>query len=135
MRLYRVLFVCIGNACRSQMAEAFASAYGSDVMIAKSAGLYPADTIPSITVQLMLEKNISLDGCVSKGFDQTGRDFDLIVNMSGLPLGPLMSVPVRDWKVDDPIRLSEAQHRTVRDRIEVLVQNLILELRRKSNRR
>jgi protein-tyrosine-phosphatase len=135
MRLYRVLFVCIGNACRSQMAEAFASAYGSDVMIARSAGLYPAEMIPPVTKQLMLEKNISLDGCVSKGFDQTGTDFDLIVNMSGLPLGPLMSVPVRDWKVDDPIRLSEAQHRAVRDRIEVLVQNLILELRRKTNRR
>ena len=134
MRLYRVLFVCIGNACRSQMAEAFARTYGSDVMAARSAGLYPADMIPPVTRQLMLEKNISLDDCVSKGFDQTGRDFDLIVNMSGLPLGPLMSVPVRDWKVDDPIRLSEAQHRAVRDRIEVLVQNLILELRRKNRR-
>ncbi len=135
MRHYRVLFVCIGNACRSQMAEAFARAYGADVMVAKSAGLYPADMIPSTTVQLMLEKNISLNGCVPKGFDQTGTNFDLIVNMSGLPLGVALPVPVREWKVDDPIRLPEEQHRAVRDRIESLVQNLILEFRRKRDSR
>ena len=135
MRNYRVLFVCIGNACRSQMAEAFARTYGADVMVAKSAGLYPADMIPPTTAQLMLEKNISLNGCVPKGFEQTGANFDLIVNMSGLPLGAGLSVPVRDWKVDDPIRLPEKQHRAVRDRIEMLVQSLILELRRKQNSR
>ena len=38
----RVLFICIGNACRSQMAEAFAKAYGSDILIVQSAGLAPA---------------------------------------------------------------------------------------------
>ena len=42
----RVLFVCIGNACRSQMAEAFARAYGSDVLVASSAGLFPAKAVP-----------------------------------------------------------------------------------------
>jgi arsenate reductase len=135
MRNYRVLFVCIGNACRSQMAEAFARAYGSDVMVAQSVGLYPADIVSPTTAQLMLEKNISLDGRVPKGFDQTGTNFDLVVNMSGLPLAVTLPVPVRDWKVDDPIRLSEEQHRAVRDRIESLVQNLILEFRRKRDSR
>src|SRR5271156_244497 len=47
----RVLFVCIGNSCRSQMAEAFARAYGSDVMVAQSAGLSPATTISAVTKQ------------------------------------------------------------------------------------
>lgn len=135
MRNYRVLFVCIGNACRSQMAEAFARTYGSDVMVAKSVGLSPADMVSLTTARLMIEKNISLDGCVPKGFDQTGTDFDLIVNMSGLPLGVTLPVPVRDWKVDDPVRLPEQQHRAVRDHIESLVQNLILEFRRKRDRR
>ena len=47
----RVLFVCIGNACRSQMAEAFARTYGSDVMIAASAGLAPAMGVAPDTMQ------------------------------------------------------------------------------------
>jgi arsenate reductase len=42
----RVLFVCVGNACRSQMAEAFARAYGSDVLVPASAGFIPAAKVP-----------------------------------------------------------------------------------------
>jgi len=135
MRYSRVLFVCIGNACRSQMAEAFARTYGSDVLVAKSAGLYPAETVSPVTARLMFEKNIALEGSVPKGLEQTGTNFDLIVNMSGLPLPPDLASPVRKWDVEDPVWLSEARHREVRDRIESLVQNLILELRRKRDRR
>jgi arsenate reductase len=131
MRLYRVLFVCIGNACRSQMAEAFARTYGSDVIIAKSAGLRPCDMVAPATVQLMLEKHISLDGCIPKGLDETGTNFDLIVNMSGLPLPAGVNVPVRHWKVEDPIWLPEDRHREVRDQIEKLVQDLLTEFRKR----
>ena len=48
-----MLFVCIGNACRSQMAEGFARSYGADVMEAHSAGLAPAVSVPSLTRQVM----------------------------------------------------------------------------------
>ena len=44
----RVLFVCVGNACRSQMAEGFAHAYGADVMEPHSAGLAPAMAVPVV---------------------------------------------------------------------------------------
>jgi len=124
----RVLFVCIGNACRSQMAEAFARRYGSDVMEAASAGLSPCGIVSPVTAQLMLEKNIALDGCRSKGFDQTGTDFDLVVNMSGCPLH-LPRAPVREWCVEDPVSMDVNRHRAVRDQIETLVQKLILEFR------
>jgi protein-tyrosine-phosphatase len=128
MPRYRVLFVCIGNACRSQMAEAFARAYGSDIVSAESAGLCPASRIPPITVELMIEKNISLDGCSPKGMARTGTDFDRILNMSGEPL-PVVSAAVREWKVEDPICLPTERQRQIRDRIEALVRDLLAELR------
>ena len=130
MRRRRVLFVCIGNSCRSQMAEAFARAYGSDVLLAQSAGLSPCGTIFPPTEQVMLEKNISLEGCVSKGIDPVElAGFDLIVNLSGWPLPYPVSVPVREWAVEDPFGSSLERHRQIRDQIERLVQGLILELR------
>ena len=129
MRPHRVLFVCIGNACRSQMAEAFASARGGDVVRAGSAGLWPASRIPRITVELMLEKNISLDSRFPKGLDETGTGFDLIVNMSGEPLPAPVSAPVREWDVEDPIFLPTERQREIRDQIEALVRDLIAELR------
>jgi arsenate reductase (thioredoxin) len=130
MRRYRVLFVCTGNSCRSQMAEAFARRYGSDVLDPQSAGLAPAGFIAPDTRQAMLEKGIDLEGCESKGFDKTGNEFDLIVNMSRYPLSPLLPSPVREWKVDDPISLDLDRHREIRDQIEGLVVGLILEFRR-----
>ena len=114
------------------MAEGFARTYGSDVMIVKSAGLYPAAMVSPATIEYMLEKNIRLDGAVPKGLLETGADFDLIVNMSGLPLPAGIPAPVRMWNIEDPIGASPARHREIRDQIENLVQRLILELRKKS---
>ncbi len=129
MRPCRVLFVCIGNACRSQMAEAFARVYGQGVLEPASAGLAPAGFIAPDTLQVMAEKNIDLDGCQSKGLDQAGVHFDLIVNMSGYRLPSGGPTPMRDWDVPDPVALSLDRHRQVRDQIEALVNSLILEFR------
>ena len=134
MSACKVLFVCIGNACRSQMAEAFARRYGSDVIEAQSAGLAPCGMVSPVTKELMLEKNIDMSGHASKGFAQTGADFDLVVNMSGHRMPGGLRIPVREWRVQDPISLSTERHREVRDQIETLVQNLILELRREARK-
>ena len=56
----RVLFLCIGNSCRSPMAEGFAKCYGSDVMQAESAGLAPAGIVQPLTKKVMEEKNINI---------------------------------------------------------------------------
>jgi arsenate reductase (thioredoxin) len=135
MRLYRVLFVCIGNACRSQMAEAFARRYGSDVMVPASAGIHPCGMVAPATCRLMLEKNIDLDGCTSKGLAEAGTDVDLIVNMSGYALPKTVAAPVRVWEVEDPIGFTDERHREVRDEIERRVQILILELRKRRQTR
>lgn len=127
----RVLFICIGNSCRSQMAEAFARRYGSDVIEPESAGLAPCEIVAPLTRKVMLEKNIDLDGCRPKGLAETGGDFDLIINMSGRTL-PRMPAPVREWQVEDPIWVSPERHREIRDEIEMRVQKLILEFRREA---
>ena len=100
----RVLFICIGNSCRSQMAEGFARRYGSDVMIAASAGLAPAYMVARDTIRAMDEKNIDIRDQFPKSLKQLGRaNFDLFVNMSGYDLPPEIETPVREWDVPDPV--------------------------------
>jgi len=129
--LKRVLFVCIGNACRSQMAEGFARVYGSDVLVPASAGLAPARIVAPDTITAMDEKGIDVHDHFPKSIRHLGRvDFDLVVNLSGEPLPETLKCPVREWNVEDPIRMKYSAHCVVRDHIERLVMNLILELRR-----
>ncbi len=131
MRKDRVLFVCIGNACRSQMAEGFARRYGSDVMEVSSAGLAHAMEIPIETLQVMEERNIPLDGQFPKGLDDVEfGSFDLVINMSGIPLPPYLTMAVREWEVPDPVGKRIEYHRKVRDVIENLVMKLVVDLRR-----
>ena len=130
----RVLFLCIGNSCRSQMAEGFARKYGEDVMIAASAGLAPALGVAQDTVRTMDEKNINVRDHFPKSIHQLGRaQFDLIVNMSGFTLPEDVVTPTRHWDVQDPIGEDYKTYCNVRDQIEALVMALILELRRAEN--
>jgi len=125
-----VLFLCIGNACRSQMAEGFAKTYGKDVMTVESAGLSPAALMSPLTHQVMREKGISTDRHFPKDiklFDL--RKFDLVVNMSGVPFRGA-TAQVIEWAVKDPIGLNEKVYRQVRDEIELRVQKLIVQLRK-----
>jgi arsenate reductase len=129
-RPFRVLFVCLGNAIRSQMAEAFARRYGSDVMVARSAGLTPAGTVMPLTRKVMEEKNIDLEDAYPKSVaDHGGEPFDLVVNISGVPL-PASKAPVREWRVKDPMGGKEEAYRQAAEEIERMVMDLILELRR-----
>ena len=131
MKKARVLFVCIGNACRSQMAEAFARKYGSDVLEAYSAGLAPGVDIPQQTRDVMMEKGISLGDQFPKPLVSLDESkFDAVVNMSGYPLDGVKPPKLREWTVRDPYGAKDAVHRQVRDEIEKLVMGLILEFRR-----
>jgi arsenate reductase len=125
----RVLFVCIGNSCRSQMAEAFARAYGADALWVQSAGLGPAPMVAPLTRQILREKNVRSDDQFPKGLDMMAREkFDLVVNMSGhkftFPSGEMV-----EWVVRDPIGQTVETYRSVADQIEGLVMRLILEAR------
>jgi arsenate reductase len=130
-RVKKVLFLCIGNTCRRQMAEGFARKYGSDVMQPASAGLSPASIVQPLTKKVMEAKNINIDAQSPKNLNSVPlRSFDLIVNMSGMPLPTRVPMPVREWPIEDPIGRSEEIYEAVRDQIEMQVMMLILELRR-----
>ena len=126
----RVLFLCLGNICRSPMAEALARKYGSDVLEASSAGLTPAINTTPYTRKVLEEKNVDLGDHVPRRFyDLDLSQYDLIVNMSGSMLPKNLGVPVEDWQVDDPMGRSEDDFRAAREVIEMLVMRLILRVR------
>jgi arsenate reductase (thioredoxin) len=125
----RVLFVCIGNACRSPMAEGFARVYGPDVLDAQSAGLAPAMAVAPLTHHVMLEKNVDLGDCYPKELGRVEGAVDLVINMSGYDLPQLAAAQVEVWDIPDPIGESEDLFRLVRDDIEHRVRELIETLR------
>jgi arsenate reductase len=78
----KVLFVCIENAGRSQMAEAFANKYGKDKFVVSSAGNKPADKINTLVVEVMKEKGIDISSDKPKLLTfQMFQDADLVVTM------------------------------------------------------
>lgn len=128
MRPLRVLFVCVGNAIRSQMAEAFARVYGSDVMIAQSAGIAPATMLQPLTRKVLADRGIDPEDHFPKGLREVDlASFDLVINMSGEPI----QVPCsqREWKVRDPLGQKEPAFQEVAVQVETLVLQLILEVR------
>ena len=128
----RVLFVCIGNSCRSQMAEAFARTYGGDIAIPASAGLAPAPYVARNTLRAMAAKNIALTEHFPKGIRDLGRaEFDLVINMSGGYLPAVFgTAKIIDWDIPDPVAMEYDRHCEIRDAIERRVMDLILELRK-----
>ncbi len=113
------------------MAEGFARVYGANEIEPASAGLAPAPIVQPLTKQVMQAKNINIDDQFPKDLSSIDAlSFDLIINMSGAKLPPRIPVEVRDWPVEDPMGRSEEVYLAVRDKIELLVMSLILELRR-----
>jgi arsenate reductase (thioredoxin) len=126
----KVLFVCIGNICRSPIAEALARKYGSDVLEVSSAGLSPQLSNHAFTRSVLKEKNVELGEHLPRRFRELNlREFDLIVNMSGSTLPVNVGVPVENWNVDDPYGGTEDDFRRAREVIEMAVMRLILNVR------
>ena len=111
------------------MAEAFARAYGSDVLEAHSAGLAPALALAPLTHAVMLEKNIDLGDFYPKEMSRIQGKMDLVINMSGYELQLRYPAAVEEWDVADPIGEAEDVFRKVRDEIEQRVTRLIATLR------
>jgi arsenate reductase (thioredoxin) len=130
MKRAHVLFVCIGNICRSAMAEAMARKYGSDVLVASSAGLAPAPVSHELTRTVLAEINIDMGDHIPRRLSDVDLSrYDLIVNMSGSQLSGDLGVPVENWDVKDPYGRPEAEFRAARADIEMRVMQLILRLR------
>jgi arsenate reductase (thioredoxin) len=125
----KILFVCVENAGRSQMAEAFAKKYGQNVFIASSAGNKPADKVNPIVIEVMKEKDIDISNNRPKLISfQMANDSDLIVTMGcndqGICPGPFFK-PTIDWKLEDPKGKPIEKVREIRDQIERQVKEII----------
>ena len=125
----RVLFVCVENSNRSQMAEAFARMQGGDAVEASSAGSSPSGKINPKAVRFMAELGYDLSTHASKSLDDVGGEFDAVVTMGCGDTCPW--VPARrreDWALPDPRDLDDDGYRAVRDEIAVRVQRLLASL-------
>lgn len=123
----RVLFVCIGNSCRSQLAEAFARKLAADVIKPSSAGLSPFGRIAETTMEVGAEFGLSFDGQFSKGLEAVDvAQSDLVVNMTGMPSRGLLATAtsVVDWDVEDPFGEDLCVYRRIAEQIESKVQAL-----------
>ncbi len=127
----RVLFVCLGNSCRSPVAETLARVHASDVMDAVSAGIQPAARISNRTRAAMCDKRTPIpDDQQPKHVENFDLDsFDLIVNLSEYGL-PATRAQVLRYPVPDPMGQPKEKHREACDRIEELVQFLAEHFRR-----
>jgi arsenate reductase (thioredoxin) len=133
--LKRVHFVCIGNTCRSPMAEAFANHYGSDVLVASSSGIAPVQSIVRNTVVAMSEMGVDVSGHRPRLYDPSeAAGCDIVVNMSGFGLPGPRPKDLVEWQVNDPMGSTLDTFRMVRGDLEQRVMRLILELRRRAKR-
>ena len=128
----KVLFICLGNSCRSPMAEAIARHRYPDLIEASSAGLMALGVIASPTTAVLTERKVPAAGLASKPLtEQSRRAAELIINMSGRP-GSWMSKDggprVEDWDVGDPYGSDLDVYREICDDIERRLKDLALRL-------
>lgn len=125
----RVLFVCVENSNRSQMAEAFAHMHGGDEVEALSAGSKPSGQINPKAVRFMSELGYDLTRHASKSLDDIGGEFDAVITMGCGDDCPW--VPARrreDWGLPDPKHMDDEGYRAVRDDISARVKALLASL-------
>lgn len=125
---FRVLFACIGNSARSQMAQAFAQRYGGSDVEARSGGSRPLGYLLPEAVAVMAERGIDISRNPSQGFDEAWvRGCDLVVTMGcGDDACPaFIGKRLEDWELPDPKGHDVAFFRQVRDEIDQRVQDLL----------
>ncbi len=128
----KVLFVCVGNCVRSQMAEAIARHSASDVIAPESAGVHPLGFIDPTARAVLAGRGIAMDGQFSKGLhNHEVATPDLIVNMSGMPCKHLFHgiPPEENWPIADPFGEGMETHMRICDDIEARVADLAARLR------
>lgn len=122
----RVLFVCVENSNRSQMAEAFAHIHGGDSVDAQSAGSKPSGLINPKAIHFMGELNYDLSRHTSKSLDDIEGEFDAVITMGCGDNCPWVPAKLReDWGLPDPKNMDDENYRVVRDEISVRVKQLL----------
>jgi len=126
----KVLFVCVENACRSQMAEAFLSKLSSGKIVAFSAGVKPANQVNPMAVEVMREIGIDMSKQKPKMLTQEMiREADKVITMGcGAEVCRAPLVESEDWGIEDPSCKSIEKFREVRDQIKRRVEKLLDQL-------
>ena len=131
----KILFVCVENSNRSQMAEGFARIAGGDTVEAHSAGSRPSGAINPRAIQFMRELGYDLSTHRSKSLDDvmpgtvSGIEFDAVVTMGCGDHCPWVPAKRReDWALPDPRDMDDDGYRAVRDEIGVRVRDLLASL-------
>ena len=125
--MVKIVFVCVENSCRSQMAEGFAKVFGKGRVEAFSAGSRPSGKINQTAVEVMKEIGVDISKQGSKGFDALPyKEFDLLITMGCGDECPFVPAKKRiDWQIRDPKGQSIEVFREVRDQIREKVLNLL----------
>jgi arsenate reductase len=124
-----ILFVCVGNACRSQMSEGFARAHGPEDLVVYSAGSAPAGFVAREAIEGMKEKGIDIARHYSKGISSLPAiEFDVVVTMGCGDVCPYVQAKRHiDWEIPDPIGRGAPFFRSVRDDLEEKILRLLKE--------
>ncbi|UCG69412.1 MAG: arsenate reductase ArsC [Thermoplasmata archaeon] len=125
----KILFVCVGNSCRSQMAEGFTRHRGGENIEVKSAGTKPAIAVSSKAQQVMAEEGIDISSQYPKGFSEEDLEWADRVILMGCGIEcPNIGVgkdKVEDWGIDDPIGQPKEKYEEIRDEIKLKVKDLL----------
>lgn len=126
----RLLFVCVENSNRSQMAEAFARMLGGSAVEAHSAGSRPSGVVNPKAVEAMRELGYDLAAHGSKSIDDLPAvEFDFVATMGCGDACPFVAARRReDWAIPDPKHLPPDEFRGVRDLIRARVEGVLADL-------
>lgn len=126
----KVLFVCVENSNRSQMAEAFARMLGGDAVEAYSAGSKPSGVINPKAIAAMQELGYDLSQHSSKSLHELPNvEFDFVATMGCGDECPFVLARKRvDWALPDPKHMNPEEYRGVRDDIRERIRNMLEEL-------
>ncbi|MGM0413741.1 MAG: arsenate reductase ArsC [Bacillota bacterium] len=126
MEKLKVGFICVGNSCRSQMAEGFAREYGSEIFEVYSAGTDPAPEVKPNAVKAMEEKGIDISDQYPKLLEEIPGELDILITMGCNVECPYIPCKFReDWGLDDPAGHPIEVFRETREIIEEKVKDLI----------
>ena len=115
-----LLFVCVENSCRSQIAEAFARIHGGDRVEVYSAGSRPSGKVNPKAIETMKEIGYDLSFHESKSLDDLPqREFDFVATMGCGDECPFVRAKRReDWQIPDPKEMPADEFREIRNQIE-----------------
>jgi len=130
--LKTILFICVENSFRSQIAEAYFNKYAPESWTATSAGIKPADRVHPNAVRLMLEEGIDISHkkpqMITRELQENAEIAIIVCSGSLCPV--VYTKHVEEWDMPDPAKMPLEEARKVRDAIKAKVLNLIERLRK-----